>query len=152
MLEIAFSSVFHCDGPDAPPFPPPTWFRTSLVLHTRTWIIWHDEERHKKFVESQKQSKRDKESVIHNNPLTGVNEWAAYNNFRYPTSDEPIPQNKDTAEPQKKKLKPRGSISLETVSATKRKSKTPEWDSWDNDVYETCKQAPDASVLSRQNK
>ena len=90
--------------------------------------------------------------MIHNSLLTGVNEWAAYNNFRYPTSDEPIPQNKDTAAPQQKKPKPRGSISLETVSATKRKSKTPEWDSWDNDVYETCKQAPDASVFSRQNK
>ena len=46
MLEIAFSLISHCDGPDAPPFPPPTWFRTSLVLHTRTWIIWHEEERH----------------------------------------------------------------------------------------------------------
>ena len=82
------------------------------------------------FVESKKQAIRDFESVIHNSLLTGVNEWAAYNNFRYPTSDEPIPQNKDTAAPQQKKLKP----------------KTPEWDSWDNDVYEACKQASDAWV------
>ena len=90
--------------------------------------------------------------MIHNSLLTGANEWTAYNKLRYPTSDGPIPQNKDTAEPQQKKLKPRGSISLETVSATERKSKTPEWDSWDNDVYETCKQGPDASMPLRQNK
>ena len=91
-----------------------------------------------------KQAIREFESNLHNSLLTGVNEWAAYNNFRYPTSDEPIPQNKDTAAPPQKKLKQRGSISLETVSATERKSKTPEWDSWDNDAYEACKQASDA--------
>ena len=91
-----------------------------------------------------KQAIREFESNLHNSLLTGVNEWAAYNNFRYPTSDEPIPKNKDTAAPPQKKLKQRGSISLETVSATERKSKTPEWDSWDNDAYEACKQASDA--------
>ena len=32
--------------PWRPLFPPPTWFMTSLALHTRTWIIWHEEERH----------------------------------------------------------------------------------------------------------
>ena len=26
--------------------PPPTWFMTSLALHTHTWVIWHEKERH----------------------------------------------------------------------------------------------------------
>ena len=32
--------------PWRPLFPPPTWFMTSLALHTRTWMIWHEEEQH----------------------------------------------------------------------------------------------------------
>ena len=83
---------------------------------------------------------------MHNSLLTGVNEWAVYNKFRYPKSKKPIPQDKDTAAPQQKKPKPRGSISVETVSATERKPKIPEWDSWDNDAYEACKQATYESV------